>query len=154
MARAFFGPPAGQPVSGGAQITLHLVPVLAGRLVIFEVTAREVRGRWLPWEVLEFGANPWAAAAALADDWCDVPLRDLSLADVLSLTPAGTGWELALVFRAELEALPAGDAERHPMLQAEGAFDAIGAFDPIDLERWVRMRPAEANDAASGRLVF
>lgn len=144
--RAFFGPPIPSFASGGAHITVYLIPVFEGGLVLFDVGARQARGRWLPWDVLDFGANPYEAASALADDWCNVALRDLSLADVMSFAVEDGGWELAIVFRAELSAMPAGDDVRTPLRFEPGHYDAIGQFDPIDLERWVTASPASAGD--------
>lgn len=143
--RAFFGGPVEGFVTGGTHITVYLIPVFEGGLVVFDVRAREVRGRWLPWDVLDFGANPYEAASGLADDWCDVALKDLALVDVMSFPVEGGGWELAIVFRAELGALPPGDDARSPYRFEPGRYDAIGPFDPIDLERWVgtpRAQPA------------
>jgi hypothetical protein len=144
--RAFFGPPGGGPVKGGLQVSVHIVPVHEGRLVAFDVKTGELHGRWLPWAVIDYGQNPYEAAALLADDWLDVPLSDLRIVDVMSLDGPLGGWELAIVCRAEMMALPAGDGERRPFVYGPGEFDAIGAFDPIDLERWVgpaRLVPAE-----------
>lgn len=136
-ARAFFGRPQEAPADGGAHITVYLVPVFEGRLVVFDVTAAEAHGRWLPWDVMAFGGNPYEAASALADDWCGGAISDLSLVDVMSFAAGSSGWELAIVFRAELTAVPKGDDARTPFVFAAGAFDAIGSFDPVDLERWV-----------------
>jgi hypothetical protein len=151
--RAFFGPPAGDVVPGGAHITVYLVPVLGGGLVVFDVEQAEARGRWLPWDVLDFGQNPYEAAAALADDWCRVSLHDLSLADVMSFTVEGGGWELAIAFRAELMEMPGGDEYRRAFRFEPGHYDAIGPFDPVDIERWVTAGPG-AGKSASGTLVF
>jgi len=140
--RAFFGPPVAGFVTGGTHITVYLIPVFEGGLVVFDVRAKEARGRWLPWDVLDFGANPYEAASALADDWGDVALDDLSLVDVMSFPVEGGGWELAVVFRAELDAMPPGDDVRTPYRFEPGQYDAIGPFDPIDLERWVGARPS------------
>ena len=143
-ARAIFGKPREEAAVGGLSVSVHLVPVFQGSLVVFDVTASAARGRWLPWAIIDFGQNPYEAASILADDWCDVPLDDLSLVDVMSFDAQG-GWELAIVFRAELTAPPVGDAERAPHVFAPGHFDAIGNFDPLDLERWVaRAAPGEA----------
>ncbi len=147
-ARAFFGLPVAGFVTGGAHITVYLIPVFNNGLVVFDVRAPEARGRWLPWDVLDFGANPYEAASALADGWCDVALEDLALADVMSFPVEGGGWELAVVFRAELEAMPPGDDVRTPYRFEPGQYDAIGPFDPIDLERWVSPKPPGA--AAKG----
>jgi len=111
--------------------------VFESRLLVFDVQAREARGRWLPWDALESGGNPYECASALADDWCGGAITDLALADVMSFTLPGAGWELALIFRAELTALPAADEARAPHLFPAGEFDAVGNFDPVDLERWV-----------------
>jgi hypothetical protein len=135
--QSFFGLPAASLVSGGTHITVYLVPVFAGRLVVFDVSVSEARGRWLPWDVLEFGGNPYEAASALADDWCGGAVSDLALVDVMSFEVEGGGWELAIIFRAELTESPAGDDARTPFVFARGSFDAIGSFDPVDLERWV-----------------
>ncbi len=147
--RAFFGPPHHAPAAGGLQVTVHLVPVLDGRLVAFDVTAAEARGRWLPWSVIDYAQNPYEAASILADDWCGVPLEDLALADVMSLPAPGDGWELALVFRAVLAAAPEGDTERRPHVYETGDFDAFGAFDPVDLQRWVEGSPPARHDGAA-----
>jgi hypothetical protein len=135
--RAFFGPPKREPSEGGLQVSVHLVPVHEGRLVAFDIRSGQVRGRWLPWAVIDFRQNPYEAAALLADDWLDGALDDLRIADVLSIDGPLGGWELAIVFRAELSALPAGDQSRAPYVFKPGQYDAIGAFDPVDLERWV-----------------
>ncbi|MEO6397955.1 MAG: hypothetical protein ABIP13_05770 [Tepidiformaceae bacterium] len=135
--KAFFGPPVARPVPGGTQLTIYLVPVFEGRLAVFDVEAPEVHGRWLPWDLLALHENPYEAASELADIWCGVSLSGLALVDIMSFTQPGGAWELAIVFRATLSAPPQGDAERRPFLYPVGQFDAIGSFDPIDLERWV-----------------
>ena len=140
MPRAFFGPPRQGPVSDGARITLYLVPVLGGKLVAFDLRAREAQGRWLPWTVLDFGANPYVTASELAERWCQGAVSDLSIADVLSIETAGGGWELAIVFRAELTAEPRPQANGAVFVVAPGAIDAIGPFAATDLERWVARR--------------
>ncbi len=145
---AYFGRPAASFVPGGAHVAVYLVPVLAGQLVVFEVQAPNVHGRWLPWTVMEYGANPYETASALADDWCEGLVADLALADALSFPFDADGWELALVYRAELTALPPGDAHRQPRVVAPGAADAMGPFDPVDLERWVRGGTGSAGRAA------
>ncbi len=71
----------------------------------------------------------------------------------------GGGWELAIVFRAELTALPPGDDARSPFVFSEGEYDAIGRFDPVDIERWVLgstavPAPAETPPPEGPRLVF
>ena len=137
MAQAYFGKPANTFVPGGLHIAVYLAPVLEGRLLVFDVQASAARGRWLPWDVLTFGANPYEAAAELADLWCGGAVSDLRLVDAMSFSHGGEGWELALVFRAELTALPLGDDARRPVLFERGEFDAIGSFHPVDLERWV-----------------
>jgi hypothetical protein len=150
--RAVFGPPLDQPVRGGLHVSVHVVPVFEGRLVVFDIESHAARGRWLPWAVIDFGQNPYEAAATLADDWCGVTLADLSLVDVMSFAVDGGGWELAIVFRAELESLPATSGERTPVPFEAGKYDAIGNFDPVDLQRWVESRPPAP--ASGGRLVF
>ncbi len=151
---AYFGQPAEGFVRNGAHVSVYLVPVFEGALVVFDVTARAARGRWLPWDVLEFGANPYEAAATLADDWCGGAISDLRLADVMSFPFEGQGWELAIVYRAELTHLPGRDDARTPYRYQPGEFDAIGSFDPVDLQRWVGAGPAEQPVAKVGDLVF
>ena len=136
--QAYFGKPASTFVPGGMHVAVYVVPVFEGRLLVFDVGASAARGRWLPWDILEFGGNPYEGAATLVDNWCGGAVSDLALADVMSFAYPGGGWELAVVFRAELTELPAGDVARKPVLFEAGEFDAIGNFDPIDLERWVR----------------
>lgn len=145
---AFFGPPADSFVAGGAHIAVYLLPVYEGQLTVFDVEASQARGRWLPWDILQWGGNPYELASELADLWCQVPLADLTLADVMSFPAPEDAWELAVVFRAELAEPARGDETRAPYFFPQGQFDAIGPFDPIDLERWVTgtvvTRPAMA----------
>ena len=155
MAQAYFGKPAPSFVPGGAHIAVYLVPVFDGRLLIFDVAASAARGRWLPWDILGFGANPYEAAAELADLWCGGAISDLRLVDAMSFAAPPEGWELALVFRAELEELPTGDDARRPVLFERGEFDAIGNFDPVDLERWVGAESVSRDTQPGGKgLVF
>lgn len=134
---AYFGPPATTFVAGGAHLAVYLLPVFNGQLTVFDVESAQARGRWLPWDILPWGGNPYELASELSDLWCQVPLTDLSLADVLSYPSPEDGWELAIVFRAELAEPARGDELRTPYFFPAGQFDAIGPFDPIDLERWV-----------------
>jgi hypothetical protein len=134
---SFFGPPATSFVQGGAHIAVYLLPVYNGQLVVFDVEAAQARGRWLPWDILPWQGNPYELASEMADLWCQVPLADLALADVMSFPSPEDAWELAIVFRAELAEPARGDDLRTPYFFPHGQFDAIGPFDPIDLERWV-----------------
>ncbi len=154
MPQAYFGKPANTFVPGGAHVAVYLVPVFEGRLVVFDVAASAARGRWLPWDILEFGGNPYEAAATLSDEWCEGAVTDLSLADAMSFPVGGGGWELALIFRAELNARPAGDDARRTVVFEAGEFDAIGNFDPVDLERWVIRAPQPPAPAPNKGLLF
>lgn len=148
---AIFGPPAGDLTEGGAHITVNLVPVFQGRLVAFDVTASEARGRWLPWTVLPFGGNPYETASDLAEEWCRGAVADLRLVDVMSFSLVRGSWELAIVFRAQLTEKPPSLRDRIPSIYEPGHFDAIGSFDPVDLRRWVESGPGGEGGA---RLVF
>ena len=95
-------------MAGGVLLTVHVVPVLQGQLVTFLLEAPGPGGRWLPWTVLKQGANPYEIASTIIDEWCDGAMSDLRLVDVIS-REGDEGWELAVVFRAELTALPRGE---------------------------------------------
>ena len=152
---AYFGQPAESFVRSGAHVAVYLVPVFEGGLVVFDVSARAARGRWLPWDILEFGGNPYEAAATLADNWCGGALSDLSLVDVMSFPFEGEGWELAIVYRAELTELPRADDARTPFRFDPGEYDAIGNFDPVDLQRWVEQNGnATRRTQTPGSLLF
>jgi hypothetical protein len=152
--RAYFGLPQTGFVPGGTHITVYVVPVFEGRLVVFDVSAREARGRWLPWNVLPFQGNPYITASELVDEWCGGMVGDLRLVDVMSFEMPGGGWELAIVFRAALTAEPQGDDVRTPFIFEKGKFDAIGAFDPVDIERWVTGAEEQAPASDAGGLLF
>jgi hypothetical protein len=154
MAQAYFGRPTDTFVTGGTHIAVYLVPVFEGRLVVFDVSANAARGRWLPWDILGFGANPYEAAAELSDLWCGGAVSDLALVDVMSFAYGAGGWELSIVFRAELTELPPPDGTRAPFAYAPGEFDAIGNFDPVDLERWVNRRANGPDSARAADLIF
>lgn len=134
---AFFGPPAASFVPGGAHVAVYLIPVYNGQLAVFDVEAKQARGRWLPWDILAWRGNPYELASELADLWCRAPLSDLTLVDVMSFPSPEDAWEIAIVFRAELAEPARGDDTRAPYFFPQGQFDAVGPFDPIDLERWV-----------------
>jgi len=152
---AYFSQPAESFVRSGAHVAVYLVPVFEGGLVVFDVSARAARGRWLPWDILEFGGNPYEAAATLADNWCGGALSDLSLVDVMSFPFEGEGWELAIVYRAELTELPRADDARTPFRFGPGEYDAIGSFDPVDLQRWVEQHGnATRRTQTPGSLLF
>jgi hypothetical protein len=154
VAQAYFGRPASTFVPGGAHIAVYLVPVFERRLIVFDVSASAARGRWLPWDILDFGANPYEAAASLVDLWCGGAVSDLALVDAMSFPYPGEGWELALVFRAELTEMPEGDDAREPFAYEDGEFDALGNFDPVDLERWVKRNEPRAENAGQPGLLF
>ncbi|HET7737506.1 MAG TPA: hypothetical protein VFK32_02930 [Tepidiformaceae bacterium] len=142
------------PTTAGPQVTVYLVPVVAQSLVVFDIERPvDLVGRWLPWTALPFEANPYEVASSLADTWCDVPMDDLRLVDVMSFPDAPGGWELALVFRAALAEPPVSGADRIAVHLAAGSLDAIGPFDPADLERWVRA-DASTGPPSAARLVF
>lgn len=134
---ARFGKPAGDFSREGSHIAVHLFPVYEGRLVAFDVPARQARGRWLPWDLLPFRGNPYETASALGDDWCDGAVTSLHLVDAISLVSPGESWELALVFRAELAEMPGGDADRVPVPLAADELAGIHRFEPVDLARWL-----------------
>ncbi|MGD9934561.1 MAG: hypothetical protein AB7T37_12710 [Dehalococcoidia bacterium] len=148
-ARAFFGPPAKTAAPGGLQVSVYIVPVYQGRLVAFDIHAKAVSGRWLPWAVIDYRQNPYEAAALLADDWLDVGLDDLRVVDVLSAEGPLRGWELAIVYRAELSELPKGDSDRAPYLYPADGYDAIAIFEPTDFERWVGAVGTQSNAPAT-----
>ncbi len=135
----------------GVLLTVHVAPVLAGRLVAFALDAPGPAGLWLPWTVLQQGANPYEIAAAIVDDWCDGALSDLRLADVISREGDG-GWELAVVFRAELTALPRGERGAPRVCEGE-ELAGVRGFAAVDLVRWVGAGGGGAG-AGAGRLVF
>lgn len=153
---AYFGQPAETFVRDGAHIAIYLVPVFERGLVVFDVTAKAARGRWLPWDILEFGGNPYETAAALADEWCGGEISDLALVDAMSFPFEGSGWELAIIYRAELTRMPEVDEVRRPFRFDPGEYDAIATFDPVDLERWVERGSGGAVPGAPspGGLVF
>ena len=136
--RAIFGPPIARPVEGGTLLSVHVLPVHEGRLVAFDISAPEARGRWLPWAILDYGANPYETASALLDDWCSgTSTTDLRLVDVISRTAQDASWEVAIVFRAELTATPTGDAQRHPHPCADGELEGISGFGAGEIARWL-----------------
>lgn len=155
-AGAYFGRPLPKSSAGGFHVAVYLVPVFEGRLVVFDIDGPdEIAGRWLPWSVLHFQGNPYEAASLLADTWCDVSLDDLTLVDVMSFAIPAEGWELALVFRAVLAAAPRSDPDKRPEYLDAGALDAIGPFDPADLERWlVAGQPAAPAAPRADPLLF
>ncbi len=118
-------------------LTTHVVPVFHGKLVLFEFEERSIAGRWLPWTTMEYGDNPYVTASAIVDEWCNGAMRDLRLVDVMSMQMDEGIWELAIMFRVELAALPAETSHRKPLLVEAAAASSVGRFETVDLERWV-----------------
>lgn len=147
MEGAYFPPPRTSFRPGDSFISVHLVPVYQGRLVVFDIEEPPARGRWIPWTVAWFRANPYEVASALVEEWCGSFPDDLRFVDALSFETEGGGWELALVFRAELSERPAGGGARRPVLLERGALTAAGRFEAVELSRWVGPFPEERPSA-------
>lgn len=144
MARlSFFGPPGDAAQQGGAHVAVYLVPVFHGQLATFDVDIPGVRGRFLPWTILEYGGNPYADASLLVDDWCEGAVSDLRLVDVIGGHRVEGSQELAIVFRAELTAPPAGDPNRVTALVPGDAVEQVGPFPASELQRWVAFEDVE-----------
>lgn len=141
-------------MANGVLLSVHVVPVLEGRIVAFVLDPPGPRGRWLPWTVLEQGANPYEIASTIIDEWCDGAMSDLRLADVIS-REGDNGWELAIVFRAELTALP-GYERGAPHVCDPQDLAAVQGFERVDLERWLEGggAAAPATEGDSQKLVF
>ena len=142
-------------MADGVLLSVHVVPVLEGRIVAFVLDPPGPKGRWLPWTVLPQGSNPYEIASTVVDEWCDGAMSDLRLADVISREGEG-GWELAIVFRAELTALP-GHERGAPRVCDPQDLAAVQGFDAVDLERWLgggAAATSPAEEAEGGRLVF
>ncbi|MXX18539.1 MAG: hypothetical protein F4X03_13340 [Dehalococcoidia bacterium] len=141
-------------MAGGVLLSVHVVPVLEGRIVAFVLDPPGPKGRWLPWTVLEQGANPYEIASTIIDEWCDGAMSDLRLADVIS-REGEDGWELAIVFRAELTALP-GHERGAPRICDAQDLAAVQGFEAVDLERWLGGGSAAtpATEGDSPKLVF
>ena len=138
----------------GVLLTVHVVPVLEGRAVAFVLEPGGPAGRWLPWTVLNQGANPYEIASTIVDEWCEGAMSDLRLVDVIS-REGDEGWELAIVFRAELTALPRGERGA-PRVCDPRDLGGIRGFEAVDLERWLGTGAAEvgAAEGESSKLVF
>ncbi len=151
MEGAYFPPPRTSFRPGDSFISVHLVPLWQGRLVVFDIDEPPARGRWLPWTVAWFQANPYEVASALVEEWCGTFPHDLRFVDALSFETEGGGWELALVFRAELGEQPVSAAGRRLVLVDPADLAPVGRFDAADLARWAR--PNDDRPAVRG-LVF
>lgn len=140
-------------MASGVLLSVHVVPVLEGRIVAFVLDPPGPKGRWLPWTVLEQGANPYEIASTIIDEWCDGAMSDLRLADVIS-REGDTGWELAIIFRAELTALPSHERGA-PHICDPQDLAAVQGFEGVDLERWLGVgTAAPATEGDSQELVF
>lgn len=141
-------------MASGVLLSVHVVPVLEGRIVSFVLDPPGPRGRWLPWTVLEQGANPYEIASTIVDEWCDGAMSDLRLADVIS-REGDHGWELAIIFRAELTALPGHERGAPHVCDPQDLADVQG-FEAVDLERWLGVggAAAPATEGNSQKLVF
>ncbi len=141
----------------GVLLSVHVVPVLEGRIVAFVLEAPGPGGRWLPWTVLPQGSNPYEIASTVVDEWCDGAISDLRLVDVISRDGDG-GWELAIVFRAQLTDLPRG-LRGAPRVCEPQDLAVIHGFEAVDLERWLGVVGDEAAaeptvEGDSPKLVF
>ena len=137
----------------GVLLSVHIVPVLAGRVVAFVLEAPGPKGRWLPWTVLPQGSNPYEIASTIVDEWCDGAMSDLRLVDVISREGDG-GWELAIVFRAQLTDLPHGNRGAPRVCEPQDLAGVQG-FEAVDLERWLGGAGDEAEaEGDSPKLVF
>ena len=125
-------------------LTVSLIPVVTGQLLAFDVSAPEAQGRWLPWTVLEYGQSPWECASLLGDEWCDGHINAIRLVDAISNFATNGGWELALVFRAELTLIPSAKPDRAPVIVSAGDSSLLNSFAEVDISRWVAGDPPHA----------
>jgi len=135
--KATFGPPRKEVSRGGAFVSVYLVPEWDGQIVAFDIAAKEARGRWVPWTVADYGASIWETASALGDEWCGDTVETIDLVDTISLETETSGWELALIFRARLKAMPDGETGRIAVL-TRGDDDRLSMrFAAADMDRWI-----------------
>ena len=140
--------------SSAPLLTVHVVPVVHNKLLTFKVEALVAADRCLPWTLLDFGTNPYEAAAVLLEEWCDgADVLDLRLVDVISRTGQDDGWELAIIFRGELRAGPVAGIDREPLICEAGDIEPLNGFMVVDLERWL-VTESYAELRSSSRLVF
>ena len=145
QAQAIFGKPTKNVSAGGTFLTVHLIPVCERKLIAFDVTAPEAKGRWFPWTVLTFGTEPYEAAANLVDDWCDGSVKRLELCDVLTFKSYEDAWQISLVFRSELTEIPQGDAKRKPLIFEKELPAVIDKFKAADIQRWINLKDSKTN---------
>ena len=145
QAQAIFGKPTKSVSAGGTFLTVHLIPVCERKLIAFDVTAPEAKGRWFPWTVLTFGTEPYEAAANLVDDWCDGSVKRLELCDVLTFKSYENAWQISLVFRSELTGIPQGDAKRKPLIFEKELPAVIDKFKAADIQRWINLKDSKTN---------
>ncbi|HJP41058.1 MAG TPA: hypothetical protein QGF35_05075 [Dehalococcoidia bacterium] len=154
MNRAFFGHPKKSFEKGGTYLSVYIVPVVDHELVVFGVEESEARGRWLPWDVMPWGENPYIVASELVDGWCEGAVLELLLVDVMSHYLPGESWELAIVFRALLSRAPGADGVRTPALVPLDRIEDIGSFEAVDIQRWVGTSTGMHGDTSGAGLVF
>lgn len=110
MTKAIFGRPVNATVAGGMHIGVNVVSLLKGKVVLFEKPGLpgggEVGDLWFPWDYLEYGEAPEAAAKRVLKQWGRAEAKVLKLIEIFSMVPPGEDWNMAFQYVAELKAPP------------------------------------------------
>jgi ADP-ribose pyrophosphatase YjhB (NUDIX family) len=110
MSKAIFGRPLHDATAGGAHIGVTVVTLYKDKMVLFErpglVGGADVGDLWFPWDHLEYGESPDAAAKRVLKQWGRAEAKETRLAEVFSMVPPGEDWQLIFHYVAALKAPP------------------------------------------------
>ncbi len=110
MPKAIFGRPINASASGGAHINVNIVTLYKNKVVLFEKLGlpggQELGDLWFPWDYLEYGESPEAAAKRVLKQWGKTEAKKIKLVEVFSMIPPGEDWQLEFQYVTELRAPP------------------------------------------------
>ena len=109
MNQSIFGRPINSTIVGGLHIGIDVITTHKGKIVLFgkhasNPASQDLGDLWFPWDLLNFGEDPYAAAKRILKDWGKVEPEDIKLVNVLSNVPPSEDWNLTFQYVAELKA--------------------------------------------------
>ena len=109
MAQSVFGRPINTAIEGGMHIGIDVITLHKGKIVLFgkhasNPASQDLGDLWFPWDLLNFGEDPYVAAKRILKEWGKVEPENMKLVNVLSNVPPSEDWNLTFQYVAKLKA--------------------------------------------------
>ncbi|MBE7466535.1 MAG: NUDIX hydrolase [Planctomycetes bacterium] len=147
--KAIFGRPVTGVSNGGAHISVDVITLYKDKVVLFERPGLKPGGQddlgdlWFPWDYLNYGEQPDAAAKRVLKQWGKAEGKTLRLVEVFSMVPPGEDWHLAFQYVADLKAAPKNgqDVKEVKLIEPNQLPRMVGFLRRSDIKRHLTIPP-------------